>query len=110
MSGTGTCTVSSKDLADGGATMVVGASPDRNRASSSGGRTVADNPMRWAGRPSRSASSRSSDTARCAPRLPAAMACTSSTITVCTPARVSRAAEVSIKNSDSGVVISTSGG
>ncbi len=31
-------------------------------------------------------------------------------MTVCTPARVSRAADVSIKNSDSGVVISTSGG
>ncbi len=30
-----------------------GPAPDRKRASSSGGRTVADNPMRWAGRPSR---------------------------------------------------------
>ena len=38
------------------------------------------------------------------------MAWTSSTITVSTPASVWRAAEVSIKNSDSGVVISTSGG
>lgn len=113
MSGTGTCTLSSTVLADGGATTVVrapGAVPDRKRASSSGGRTVADNPMRWAGRPSRSASRRSSDSARCAPRLPPAMAWISSTITVCTPASVSRAAEVSIRNSDSGVVISTSGG
>lgn len=31
-------------------------------------------------------------------------------ITVCTEAKVSRAAEVSIRNSDSGVVIKTSGG
>ena len=38
------------------------------------------------------------------------MAWISSTITVCTAARVSRAAEVNIRNSDSGVVISTSGG
>ncbi len=110
MSGTGTTTVSSTVLADGGATIVVGAWPDRNRASSSGGRTVADSPMRWAGLSSRRASSRSSDRARCAPRFPAAMAWISSTITVCTPASVSRAAEVSIRNSDSGVVISTPGG
>src|ERR1700757_177249 len=114
MSGTGTCTVSSTVLAARGATMVVGACPDRKRASSSGGRTVADSPMRYAGGPSRSSCdrswSRSSDSARCAPRLPPAMAWISSTITVWTPARVSRAAEVSIRNSDSGVVISTSGG
>ena len=57
-----------------------------------------------------SASRRSSDSARCAPRLVAATAWTSSTMTVCTPARVSRAAEVSIRNSDSGVVIRMSGG
>ena len=109
MSGTGTCTVRSKVLAAGGATIVVGAAPERNRATSSGGRTVAERPMRCAGRSS-IASSRSRDTARCAPRLVAATACTSSTITVCTPASVSRAAEVSIRNSDSGVVIRMSGG
>ena len=119
MSGTGTCTVSSKVLAAGGATMVVGrapfpnvagpAAPTRNRATSSAGRTVADRPIRCAG-VSSSASRRSSDNARCAPRLVPATACTSSTITVCTPARVSRAAEVSIKNSDSGVVMRMSGG
>ena len=40
----------------------------RNVATSSTGRTVADSPMRCAGRSS-SASSRSSETARCAPRL-----------------------------------------
>ena len=39
-----------------------------------------------------------------------ATACTSSTITVCTPRSASRAWEVSIRNSDSGVVIMTSGG
>ncbi len=109
MSGTGTCTERSKVLAAGGATIVVGASPDRNLATSSGGRTVADNPMRCAGAGD-SRSRRSSDNARCAPRLVPATACTSSTMTVCTSASVSRAAEVSIRNSDSGVVIKMSGG
>ena len=109
ISGTGTCTASSKVLAAGGAMMVVARLPDRNRATSSAGRTVADNPIRWAGWAS-SASRRSSDRARCAPRLVPATACTSSTMTVCTVARVSRAAEVSIRNNDSGVVIRMSGG
>ena len=59
---------------------------------------------------SNSWSSRSSDSARCAPRLVPATACTSSTMTVCTSASVSRAADVSIRNSDSGVVIRMSGG
>ena len=57
-----------------------------------------------------SASSRSRETSRWAPRLVPARACTSSTITVRTDRRRSRAAEVSIKNSDSGVVIKMSGG
>ena len=109
MSGTGTWTDRSNVLAAGGATIVVLAGPDRNRATSSGGRTVADSPMRCAG-VANSWSSRSSDRARCAPRLVPATACTSSTMTVCTSASVSRAAEVSIKNSDSGVVIRMSGG
>ena len=109
MSGTGTCTARSKVLAAGGATIVVGDAPDRNRATSSGGRTVAESPIRCAGRSS-IASRRSSDSARCAPRLVPATACTSSTMTVCTPARESRAAEVNIRNSDSGVVIRMSGG
>ena len=56
------------------------------------------------------ASSRSRLRARWAPRLLPANACTSSTITVCTCRSTSRAAEVSIKNSDSGVVIKMSGG
>ena len=66
-------------------------------------------PMSCAGR-SNIASSRSSDTrhahrAWCPPpRAPRA------TMTVCTPASVSRAAEVGVRNSDSGVVIRMSGG
>ena len=63
MSGTGTCTVSSKVFAAAGATMVVGDAPDKYRATSSGGRTVADRPMRCAGACNMS-SSRSSDSAR----------------------------------------------
>ena len=85
------------------------APPARNVATSSTGRTVADSPIRCAGASS-SASSRSSDSARCAPRLVPATACTSSMITVRTPRSDSRAAEVSSRNSDSGVVTSTSGG
>ena len=63
ISGTGTCTVSSKVLTAAGATMVVGAAPDKNRATSSRGRTVADRPIRCAGACNMS-SSRSSDSAR----------------------------------------------
>ena len=96
-------------FAAGGCTISTGTCPPRNRATSSIGRTVADSPMRCAGF-SRYASSRSSDTARCAPRFVAATAWISSTITVSTPASVSRAALVSIRYSDSGVVIRMSGG
>ena len=56
-------------------------SPPTNRATSSSGRCVADSPMRCTSRPAVT-SRRSSDSARCAPRLVAATACTSSTITV----------------------------
>ena len=86
-----------------------GPAPPSQRATSSTGRTVADSPTRWAGRSS-SASSRSRLSARCAPRLEPASACTSSRITVSTPASEARAGEVSSRNSDSGVVMSTSGG
>ncbi len=124
MSSTGTTTFSSRRLAAGGCTTVTWRGPPRNPATSPTGRTVADSPIRWAGPvatvpdlspaapgpPIRSASSRSSETARCAPRLLPARACTSSTITVSTPRSDSRALEVSSRNSDSGVVISTSGG
>ena len=109
MSSTGTTTFRSHFFSDGGATTSTGAAPPRNRATSSTGRTVADRPIRWAGRSS-SSSSRSRDTARWAPRLVPATACTSSTITVSTPRSDSRACEVSIRNSDSGVVIRMSGG
>ncbi len=87
-----------------------GAEPPRKRATSSTGRTVADRPIRCAGGVSSSSSSRSSESARWAPRLVPATACTSSTITVSTPRSDSRACEVSIRNSDSGVVIRMSGG
>ena len=109
MSGTGTWTDRSNVLPDFGATMVAGAAPARNRATSSAGRTVADRPMRCAGVAS-IWSRRSRESARWAPRLVPATACTSSTITVCTSARVSRAADVSIRKSDSGVVMRMSGG
>ena len=79
MSSTGTETVRSQFFRDGGATISTGAEPARNCATSSLGSTVADSPIRWAGLGS-SASSRSSDTARCAPRLVPATAWTSSTM------------------------------
>ena len=95
-----------------GCTTVTGRAPPRNVATSAAGRTVADSPTRCARPPAapRSASSRSSDSARCAPRLVPATACTSSTMTVSTPRSVSRACEVSSRKSDSGVVIRMSGG
>ena len=132
MSSTGTTILSSMRFSLGGAAIVTGRAPPRNAATSSGGRTVADSPIRWAGRraaaaaaapsglgcwpactasgPPRRASRRSSDSARCAPRLVPASACTSSTITVSTPRSPSRAFDVSSRNSDSGVVIRMSGG
>ena len=109
MSSTGTSTLTSIVFAVGGATTVTACAPPRKRAVSSIGRTVADRPMRCAGWGS-SASRRSSDRARCAPRLVAQTACTSSMITVSTPRSDSRADDVSSRNSDSGVVIRTSGG
>ena len=109
MSSTGTRTVRSKRLSEAGATTVTGRSPARNRATSECGRTVAERPTRWAG-VSSSSSSRSRLSARCAPRLVPATAWISSMITVSTLARVSRAAEVSSRNNDSGVVTSTCGG
>ena len=109
MSSTGTETVRSQFFREGGATISTGAEPARNCATSSRGSTVAESPIRWAGLGS-SASSRSSDTARCAPRLVPATAWTSSTMMVSTSLRVSRALEVSIRKRDSGVVIRMSGG
>ena len=109
MSGIGTDTVRSQSFSDGGRTTVTGWEPPRKPATVSTGSTVADRPMRWAGWSNKS-SSRSRLTARCAPRLVPATACTSSMITVLTCRSVSRALDVSIKYSDSGVVIRMSGG
>ena len=83
--------------------------PPRNSAISSSGRWVADRPIRCGGF-SAISSSRSSVSARWAPRLVVAIAWISSMITVSTPMSVSRAADVHIRYSDSGVVISRSGG
>ena len=69
MSSTGTTTLDLDGLRAGAAaTTVTGCWPPRNRATSSTGRTVADSPIRCAGRSSR-ASSRSRLSARWAPRL-----------------------------------------
>ena len=71
---------------------------------------VADRPMRTGGLAHR-ASSRSSDSARWAPRLEPAMACSSSTITLRTLRSMSRPeSEDSRMNSDSGVVTRMCGG
>ena len=65
--------------------------------------------MRWSGR--RVVSwSRSRERARCAPRLVPTSTWISSRITTSTEARIARAWEVRIRNSDSGVVIRMSGG
>ena len=93
-SATGTRTVSANRLSDSGATTVTGRSPARKRATSSGGRTVADRPMRCTGAVV-SCSSLSRLRARWAPRLVPVTAWISSTMTVSTSVRVSRAAEVS---------------
>ncbi len=101
MSSTGTTTCSSIGLRWPASTIVTGRStpssePPRNRAISSRGRWVADRPIRCGGS-SQSSSSRSSDRARCEPRLDAAIAWISSTITVRTLRSVSRADDVSIR-------------
>ena len=119
MSATGTTTSTSSCLRTpasttvtgraGGAPPSPGAKPPRNRAISSRGRWVADRAMRW-GERSQSSSRRSRDTIRWAPRLLPATAWISSMITCSTPLRVKRAWLVSIRNSDSGVVMRMSGG
>ena len=101
-SSVGTTTSSSSALVLPASTIVTGrgrpgpAYPPRKRAISSSGRWVADSPMRWGGR-AVTRSSRSSVTARCAPRLVAATAWISSTITISTLTSVSRARDVSIR-------------
>jgi hypothetical protein len=124
-SSTGRVTDRSQALVLGGRTTRTGRGrsvPVRKSATSSAGSTVADRPMRWgttAGAgvgPSpvaaarTSASNRARDRARWTPRLVPATAWTSSTITVRTSVRVERAWDPSMRNKDSGVVMSTSGG
>ncbi len=109
MSSTGTMTSISIGLRWPASTIVTGRGPSvvcppRNRAISSSGRCVADRPMRCGG-VSVSCSSRSSESARCAPRFVAAIAWISSMITQRTLRSVSRACDVSIRYRDSGVVI-----
>ncbi len=108
-SSTGTTTDRSNSLPESGWTISTLPRGARNRATSSTGRTVADRPMRRAGFGS-SSSSRSRVSARWAPRLVPATACTSSRMTVSMPVSASRVADVSIRNRDSGVVIRMSGG
>ncbi len=79
------------------------------RATSLTGCTVADSAMRCTLLPV-SCSSRSTLSAKCAPRLVPMSACTSSMMMVSTSANAARACEVNNKYSDSGVVIHTSGG
>ena len=109
MSSTGTTTCRSKTFAVGGGPRRrpprpaeprghLLRRPDRRRQADPLSRRVS------------SASSRSRLSARCAPRLVPAIACTSSTMTVSMPRSASRACEVSSRNSDSGVVIRMSGG
>ena len=84
--------------------------PPRKRAIASSGRCVADSPMRCGSRPV-SSTSRSSDSMRCAPRLPGASAWISSTMTVSTVAQDARApATRATRYSDSGVVMRMSPG
>ena len=109
MSSTGSRTVTSQRFSAGGATTVTGRSPPRKAATRSIGRTVADSATRCTSRPT-SASRRSRLRARWLPRLVPATAWISSTITVSTPVSVCCAELVSMRYSDSGVVIRMSGG
>ncbi len=98
MSSTGTTTSTSIGLRSPASTIVTGRGPlavwpPRNRAISSSGRWVADRPIRCGGSCA-SSSRRSSESARCAPRLEPAIAWISSTITQRTLRRISRAWEV----------------
>ena len=90
-------------------TVHVRFGPTRKRPTSSSGFCVADSPIRWTSRSATSAS-RSSVIARCAPRLVWATAWISSTITHSVPSKILRAWLVSIRYSDSGVVMRMSGG
>ncbi len=88
--------------------------PTRNRAIRSSGRCVAERPIRWRSTVGPCSATRcerrSRVSARWAPRFDWATAWISSTITASAPVRISRAPEVMIRYSDSGVVIRMSGG
>ncbi len=108
----GSSSVRSRSRAWPSSITVHGASvtPVRNRVIRSIGFVVAEMPTRVGGR-SHSASSRSSDSARCAPRLLPASAWISSTITVRTVRSIFRPDSVlSRMYSDSGVVTRMCGG
>ena len=110
MSSSGTTTSRSSSLREPASTSSMSRFvPATKRPISASGRWVAERPIRWNGR-STSASSRSSESARCEPRFVPATACTSSRITVSMPRRFSRACEVRSRKSDSGVVMRMSGG
>ena len=110
MSSTGITTSRSSSLRWPASTSVISRPvPATKRPISASGRCVAESPIRWNGR-STSCSSRSSESARCAPRFVPATACTSSRISVSTLRSISRPCEVRSRNSDSGVVMRTSGG
>ena len=110
MSSTGTSTVISSVLRRPASTMATSREePARNLPTSSSGRWVALRPMRC-GSFAVSALRRSRLRARWAPRLVEATEWISSTITVSTLVRIRRAALVSRRKSDSGVVIRMSGG
>ncbi len=83
--------------------------PPRKRATSSNGRCVAERPIRWR-RCSQRSSSRSSERARCDPRLVGTTAWISSITTVSIDRNRSRAFEVRSRYKDSGVVINMSEG
>ena len=106
----GSSTSSFTGPAASGETISQSADPARNLARVSGGRAVADSPTRCTGRPA-SRSRRASDSARCAPRLLPARACSSSITTDSTVRSSARPPRLpSSTNSDSGVVESISGG
>ena len=82
--------------------------PTMKRPTSSSGFWVADRPMRWTSAPAASVS-RSSVSARCEPRLVEATAWISSTMHHRVPSNSFWACPVSIRYSDSGVVMRMSG-
>ena len=84
MSSTGTTTCRSSSLRVPASTSSIGRPPETKRPISSSGRWVAERPIRCGGPPV-SRSSRSSESARCAPRFVPATAWTSSRISVSTP-------------------------